>query len=178
MGSKNSKIKLSFTEFLIQILTQLVIAVITVVAYAIFADSLFSFGLQATLIILSLLIVQLLHRWAANEFYFMPAWSCFTAKLVVLVIIAIMTMDYTPENPIIIGENTFYLFKATILIKSTLEMGIMYIMLGICAIDALLGFILFLSEKENGARKISLLMQTINLLVFISLMQVELSITL
>jgi len=177
-ASKNSTNQLGFVEFLIHIFTQLSIAVITVVAYVLFADSLFSFDLQATLIILSLLIVQLLHRWAANEFYFMPAWSCFTAKLVVLVIIAIMTMDYTPENPIIVGENTFYIFKATVFIKSTLQMGIMYIMLVLCAIDALLGLILFLSKKENDARKISLLMQTINLLVFIYLMQVELYISL
>jgi hypothetical protein len=177
-ASKNSKNQLGFVESLIRIFTQLSIAVITVVAYVIFADSLFFFDFQATLIILSLLIVQLLHRWAANEFYFMQAWSCCTAKRVVLGIIAKMTMDYTPENPIIVGENTFYLFKATVFIKSTLEMGIMYIMLVLCAIDALLGFILFLSKKENDARKISLLMQTRNLLVFIYLMQVELYISL
>jgi len=177
-ASKNSKNQLGFVESVIRIFTQLSIAVITMVAYVLFADSLVYFNLQATLIILSLLIVQLLHRWAANEFYFMPAWSCCTAKRVVLGIIATMTMDYTPENPIIVGENTFYIFKATVFIKSTLQMEVMYIMLVLCAIDALLGLMLFLSKKENDARKISLLMQIINLLVFIYLMQVAIYISL
>jgi hypothetical protein len=98
------------------------------------------------------------------------------SKFVVAFIIAMLTVQYSAENPIIIGEGVydFYdVFDIIVFMKSTLQMGVMYIMLGLCTFDALLGLILYGSKKKSEVRTVSLIMQTIILIVFLILMRVE-----
>ena len=175
---KNDQASFTRGELFYHLLVQLFILGITVLAYLSLFIFLEAVEFQHTLIILIVLVVQLLHRWAANELYFMAAWSCAVSKIVVAFIIGMLTMPYTAENPIVTGENIFYIFQAIVYIKGTLEMGIMYIMLGLCTFDAMLGFILYGSPKESKVRTVSLIMQIIILLVFIKLMQVSIHLTL
>lgn len=175
---KNDSTTLTVSELFAYFSVQLFVLIITVLAYFILVSFFAVAELQHTLAILSVLTSHLLHRWAANESYVMAAWSCTVSKFVVAFIIGLLTLPYTAENPTVTGENTFHLFQAVVFIKSTLRMGVMYILLGLCTFDALLGFILYCSEKESEVRTVSLIMQTIILLVFGTLLQVDISLTL
>lgn len=176
-GLKNGSASLTVSELFAHFLSQLFVLVITALAYLSLIILLAVSEFQHTIAILIVLTLQLLHRWAANESYIMAAWSCTVSKFIVAFIIVLLIGQYTAENPTVTGENTFHLFQAIVFIKSTLRMGVMYIMLGLCTFDALLGFILYCSEKESEVRTVSLIMQTIILLVFGTLLQVEISIT-
>jgi|SaaInl8_120m_RNA_FD_contig_71_6579_length_2880_multi_4_in_0_out_0_3 hypothetical protein len=177
-GLKNDRASLTISELFAHFLIQLFVLGITVLAYVSLVILLAYAELQHTIAILIVLTIQLLHRWAANELYVMAAWSCTVSKFIVAFIIAMLVMPYTAENPTVTGENTFHLFQAIVFIKSTLRMGVMYILLGLCTFDALLGFILYCSENESEVRMASLIMQTIILLVFGTLLEVEIAITL
>ena len=160
---------LNFLLFLF-VISYTALAYLTIFIFCVSAE------VQHTLIILGILILQLLHRRAAHELDFMASWSCIMSKFVVAFIIALLTVQYSAENPIIIGEGVYdfyYVFDIIVFMKSTLQMGVMYIMLGLCTFDALLGLILYGSKKKREVRTVSLIMQTIILIVFLILMRVE-----
>lgn len=134
--------------------------------------------LQDLLIIVTLICIRFFHRIFANERYYFASYSYLVSGFTVSCIFAFLAMQYTVENPVILGENLFIIGKYSIEIKSIQEMGAMYGLVFLQAFDTLIAFFTSISKKENELKFISIIMLLISVVFIVYTMSVTISITL
>jgi hypothetical protein len=132
--------------------------------------------LQDLLVFLTLAIARIVHRSLASESYYFSAYSYMLSGLLLVFITAVLSMPYTLENAAITGENAWEILQYPVVIKSTLQMGAMYLSVGMHLIDALISFFLYLSKQEEWVKSISISMQVVSIIFVSYFMQVAITI--
>jgi hypothetical protein len=132
--------------------------------------------LQDLLVFLTLAIARIVHRSLASESYYFSAYSYMLSGLLLVFITAVLSMPYTLENAAITGENAWEILQYSVVIKSTLQMGAMYLSVGMHLIDALISFFLYLSKQEEWVKSISISMQVVSIIFVSYFMQVAITI--
>lgn len=159
------------------LLISLLITLLTIVVYiGVASYVIYVLQFQDLLIFLTLAITRILHRIIASESYYFTAYSYMLSGLLLVFVTAVLSMPYTLENAAITGENAWEILQYPVVIKSTLQMGAMYLSVGMHLIDALISFFLYLSKQEEWVKSISISMQVVSIIFVSYFMQVAITI--
>lgn len=169
---KSGEFEFTWKSIFYLILFQIVLTLLPLIFYILIPIYLsFAFFIQDPLLILLLCLFRLIHRQIANESFLFASCSYVGSGPAILLIVLIMAMGFSIENPIISGFNVFQIFNYTIVIQSTLKIKTLYLFAGMLLIDSLIVFFLYQSTKEKGVKTIATILQLISVITFILLIQ-------